>query len=65
MKSMWKLTSNMIGEKRVYGVYRILDVNGVDHSGNREMHGNYMDSREEAMAIAERLNREEIDNACL
>ena len=63
MKSEWKVTSNMIDGKKIYGVYRTRDINGVDHSGNREMHGGYMDSREEALAIAERLNREDENDA--
>ena len=58
MKSKWKVTSNIIGGKKMYGVYRTLDINAVDHSGNREMHGNYTDNREEAVSVAERLNSE-------
>lgn len=58
MKSNWKVTTNMINDKKVYGVYRTLDVNDVDHSGNREVHGEYTDNREKAVALAERLNRE-------
>lgn len=63
MKSEWKVTSNMIDGKKIYGVYRTRDVNEVDHSGNREMHGGYTDNREEAAAIAERLNIAEEANA--
>lgn len=63
MKSEWKVTSNMIDGKKIYGVYRTRDVNEVDHSGNRETRGGYMVNREEAAALAEILNREEINNA--
>ena len=56
MKSAWKVTSNSINGKKVYGVYRIRDVAEVDHSGNREMFGGYMDHRYEAIIIAEKLN---------
>lgn len=58
MKSKWKVTSNPIGGKTMYGVYRILDTNEVDHSGNREHYGDYVESREAAAAIAARLNAE-------
>lgn len=39
MKSEWRVTSNRINGIKMYGVYRQLDVNAVDHSGNREYHG--------------------------
>lgn len=56
MASEWKVTSNRIGEKRVYGVYRLVKPAAVDHSGNREVYGGYVDSKEEAQAIADELN---------
>ena len=56
MKSKWKVTSNVINEKRMYAVYRVLDVNEVDHSGNREFAGNYIDDRKAAQAAADVLN---------
>ena len=57
-KGPWKVTSNSIGDKLMYGVCRIINPNEVEHSGNREMYGDYMDSREEAAAIVDRLNKE-------
>lgn len=59
MKSKWKVTSNPIGDKTLYGVFRTINTDEVDHSGNREPYGGYLESRQEAMDIAERLNREE------
>jgi hypothetical protein len=56
MKSEWRVTSNVVGGRKVYGVYRLLDADGVDHSGNREMYGDYLDARETAASIAESLN---------
>ena len=56
MKSAWKVTSNRVGMRTLYGVYRIKDTAEVDHSGNREMFGGYMDHRYEAIIIAEKLN---------
>lgn len=58
MESEWRVTRNYIG-KSVYGVYRLKDINAVDHSGNRELAGGYVDSREEAQQLADKLNREE------
>lgn len=59
MRSKWTVTSNFVGGKRMYGVYRIIDPTAVDHSGNREMYGSYVETREEAAAIAEKLNSKE------
>lgn len=58
MKGPWKVTSNVINGKTMYGVYRLLDVSGVDHSGNREHYGNYLDNRDKAAEIAQALNKE-------
>lgn len=57
----WDITSMYINDTKVYAVYRLRDVNGVDHSGNREFASGYMTSRTEAETIAERLNREQQD----
>ncbi len=42
-----------------YGVYRLRDVNEIDHSGNRETRGGWYEHRKEAEALARRLNTEE------
>lgn len=52
----WKVSSNIIGDKKIYGVYRLLNKNEVDHSGNRET-VSYYDTREEAKKVADKLNR--------
>ena len=44
MKSEWKVTSNPINGKTMYAVYRLKDINAVDHSGNREFAGGWTDS---------------------
>jgi len=59
MKGEWKVTSNPIGGKTLYGVYRLLDINEVDHSGNREFAGNYVEDRQIAEFVAEQLNDKE------
>ncbi len=59
MKSEWKISSQYLGGRKVYQVYRIKDMRIVDHSGNREYADGLTDDEAEAMALAERLNKEE------
>lgn len=55
--SKWKVSSNYIGGKYVYQVYRILDVDDVDHAGNREYKPGLYDSEDVAQKVADALNR--------
>lgn len=58
IKGKWKVASNYIGDQKKYAVYRLIDVNQVDHSGNREFApAGWLDSRTMAAAIAEGLNK--------
>lgn len=59
MKGKWKVTSNSINGEKMYAVYRLRDTSEVDHSGNREYATGYLDNRDEAAAIADKLNKEE------
>ncbi len=59
MKGPWKVTSQVIGDCKKYAVYRLLDVNEVDHSGNREFAGNYVEDKQIAGFVAEQLNDKE------
>jgi ParB/RepB/Spo0J family partition protein len=52
----WKVTSNYIDGKKIYGVYRIIDPTAIDHSGNRETHGDWFDTSDEAARLADSLN---------
>ena len=62
MKSQWRVSKNPIGpDEYVYQVYRLLDVDAVDHSGNREIYNVY-DTAAEARQWAQRLNIEEDKN---
>ncbi len=56
MKSEWRVTSNIIGGVKMYAVYRLRNVDGIDQSGNREYYGNYMEDRNTAKELAESLN---------
>ena len=62
MKSKWKVTSQYVGGEKIYQVYRLRDINAIDHSGNREyVRFITIDKKEaEAMAIAK---NKETDNA--
>lgn len=53
----WKVTSNFMGEM-VYQVYRIVDLDKPDHSGNREYSGGLFNSKKEAQKHADNLNDE-------
>ena len=56
IRSEWKVTSNRIDGVKVWAVYRLQDVNEVDHSGNREYATKYMPDKEKAEKIARELN---------
>ena len=56
--SEWRVSSNPIAGRTFYGVYRIRDINDIDHSGNRETRGGWYETREEAERLAETLNEE-------
>ena len=58
MKSEWRVSKNPAGGKYCYSVYRLYDIQKVDHSGNRATYGLY-DNRDEAEAKAAELNRQE------
>lgn len=57
MKGPWKVTSNLIGNEVLYRVYRLLDTEEVDHSGNREYYGPYTQDRYKATTLANELNQ--------
>ena len=57
--SEWKISTNIMAEKKFYQVYRIIDINETDHSGNRETRGGYYERLKDAKALARRLNTEE------
>jgi len=59
MKSEWRVTVNLIGSEKKYGVYRLRDMSQTDHSGNREELGRWFDDRDLAQAVADTLNEEE------
>jgi hypothetical protein len=60
MKSKWKVSSTYAGGERFYQVYRLRDVNEVDHSGNREIAGTF-DDEARAQEYADAKNRLEED----
>lgn len=57
MKSEWKVLSNPIAGVMMYQVYRMKDVDAVDHSGNHEDIGKLFKTKAEARALADEMNR--------
>lgn len=57
--SEWRISTNIVAGKKFYQVYRLLDVNEIDHSGNRETRGGLYESIRDAKTLARRLNTEE------
>lgn len=58
MKSEWRVTSNIIDGRKMYGVYRLYDRQKIDHSGNREELDRWFDDRELAEDICRILNED-------
>ena len=56
MKGKWKVSHNYAGGEKLIQVYRQLDVNDVDHAGNREYQPGFFETDEEAQALADSLN---------
>jgi len=65
MTGPWRVTYNFlgfIGGDQEYAVYRLIDVEGVDRSDNREMGSEYVLTLDEAEELAAILNRQEAGN---
>ena len=56
--SEWRVSSNPIAGRTFYGVYRVRDINDIDHIGNRETCGCWYYTMGEAERFAEMLNEE-------
>ena len=56
--SSWKISTNIVAGRELYQVYRIINVNEPDHSGNRETRGGLYESRIDAEKLAATLNAE-------
>lgn len=56
MKSEWKVSYQYINGMKLYSVYRLRDVDEVDHSGNRETHSGFFEDRKSAEDYAAQLN---------
>ena len=59
MIGKWSVSSQYIGEIKIFQVYRLRNVNGADHSGNREYRGGVFSDEESAQFFANKLNAEE------
>lgn len=58
MKSEYMVSTTYAGGAKFYQVYRLRDVDKIDHSGNREVIGTF-DSEEIAQEFADYKNRTE------
>lgn len=56
MRSKWKITWQRVGNTDIYQVYRIRNINAIDHAGNREYFPGTFDNEAAAQAVADRLN---------
>ena len=63
MHSEWRITSQYIGDEKIFQVYRLRDVTAVDHSGNREYTGEIARSEEEAQALLSEVNKNEVSGS--
>ena len=54
--SKWRVSSNTINGQKIYEVYKIIDDNEVDHSGNREKIGCTFKSYDLAQTVADQMN---------
>lgn len=58
MKSKWQITGQRVGNTDIYQVYRLRDINAIDHAGNREYFSGTFDNEVAAQAVADKLNGE-------
>lgn len=61
MKSEWRVSKIPVVKGYVYVVYRLLDVQKTDHSGNREELWRTFEDRSEAERVEKKLNEQEED----
>lgn len=59
MKGEWRVSSNNIGGTKYYIAYRLLDIQKVDHGGNREYAGEYESDKKKVEKLVDELNGKE------
>lgn len=59
--SEWRVSSNPSAGKMFCGVYRLRDLDAIDHGGNRETRGGWFETKEAAKRLADTLNKEDAD----
>lgn len=58
MKSKWKVSSQYIGDKKMYIALRVLDASQLQHGGNVEIKGKYSTDRDSVQDLVDKLNGE-------
>ena len=61
MKSAWKIRSQYLGGQKIFQVYRLKDMDADDQIGNRTYAGAWRRDKAEAVALMEKLNKEEAE----
>lgn len=61
MKSEWRVQKTPVEDGFVYQIYRIRDINTIDHSGNREYSDRVFDDLDLAEDVARIMNEGEED----
>ena len=61
MKSAWKIRSQYLGGKKIYQVYRLKNMDADDQIGNRTYAGAWRRDKAEAVALMEKLNKDEAE----
>lgn len=56
MQGKWEVSSQVIGDDKVYTVFRSIDKNKTDHSGNRECVSELYYDKEKVQKIADMFN---------
>ncbi|MFP3155809.1 hypothetical protein LQZ18_15545 [Lachnospiraceae bacterium ZAX-1] len=64
-KVKWEVTSNSIGGKTMYAVYRLINEDEINHSGNREYATGYLENKRVCEYTAAILNSENPDLSAL
>ncbi len=59
MSGKWFVTSNKIAGQKVYQIARLINVNEIDHAGNREYKGALFENPDQAQRMADRWNEQE------
>lgn len=64
MRSKWKVSSQYIGDEKMYIALRICDTSQPQHGGNVETKGTYTTDRDSVQALVDKLNGVDVGIEC-